>query len=81
MPRILTILAVFLLCTVCYSGCAQPNAAFVKSMDSTYQAVAPEYEAYVRSDSKINADDKQIRLNTLKQWRATLDEAMKHAQP
>ena len=57
-------------------GCSV-NTLFVGSMRDTYKAIAPEYKSYVEKDPAMSAEDKQLRLDTIKQWDTTLTEGEK----
>lgn len=54
------------------SGCAAPDAAFVRAERATYDAVAPEYAGYVSADPGLTADQKARRQRTLQTWDLSL---------
>lgn len=55
-------------------GCATTvSGSYVDADRKTYEAVAPDYAAYINSDSKLKADDKKIKLNTLATWKARIE--------
>lgn len=56
--------------------CACESAPFAQSMKDTYDAVAPEYQAYVEADPKLGAEEKARRFRTLAQWKAAVDQAV-----
>lgn len=57
-------LALVVLALVALVGC-HATPAFVRAVDATWQAVGPEYTAYVVSDPKLSDDDKTTRLRTV----------------
>jgi hypothetical protein len=56
------------------AGCSalsvQPD--YVKADRDTYNAIAPEYIAYVTSDKDLSQEDKDFKLDTIKLWDARL---------
>jgi len=52
-------------------GCVL-NKDYVKADQATFDAIAPEYRAYVESDAKLDADQKTRRLRTLESWKVRL---------
>ena len=42
---------------------------YMEADKATYQAIAPEYQAYVAADSKLTAAQKARRLATLASWK------------
>ena len=56
-------------------GCAAlrpPAADYVAADRATYEAVAPEYVAYVRADPGLDAEQRDRRARTLATWDARL---------
>lgn len=51
--------------TLLFSGCVGPDPAAL----ATYNAVAPEYRAYVEADASLTAEQKQSRFDTITTWR------------
>lgn len=64
------------------AGCAglsaalsSPSRAYVASDRATYEAVAPEYAAYVDSDQDLDDAAKARRQRTLETWRVRIESA------
>lgn len=56
------------------AGCASTiSGAYVQADRKTYDAVAPDYIAYINSDTTLKADDKKIKLNTISTWKLRLE--------
>ena len=70
------LLAAFVSCIVTASGCGC-NAALVKGVDAGLSAVAPEYRSYVTADPNLDERSKAIRLRTLAELLALIEEAKK----
>ena len=47
--------------------------AYVAADRATYNAIAPEYRAYVEADEKVDAPSKASRMRLLKTWEMRLD--------
>jgi len=60
-----TILILFLLGS-CVNQSAQAEL-------DTYNAIAPEYSAYVEADPALTAEQKQRRLDTVETWRRRVE--------
>lgn len=59
-------------------GCAvlaAPQGPYVASDRATYDAIAPEYRAYVANDPNLDPDQRARRERTLDTWRARLEDA------
>ena len=65
MRRILTVLLLF----ACVS-CVNPHAP---AELATFQAIAPEYSAYVEADPALTTEQKQLRLDTVETWRRRVE--------
>lgn len=51
------------------AGCAGgPDPTFVTASRATYEAIAPEYAAYVKADPALDAEQKARRQRTLDRW-------------
>jgi len=50
---------------------------YVKADRQTYDAVAPEFRAYVEADPKLDADKKAVRVHALETWDLRLKKAEK----
>lgn len=57
------------------SGCVTPDQLYVEADRLTYEAVAPEYGAYLDADTKLSDKQKDRRHKTLESWKHRLDEA------
>lgn len=56
-------------------GCAsQVPADWVAADRATYEAVVPEYTAYVQQDGTLSMEQRQRRQNTIDTWRVRLEE-------
>lgn len=62
------------LLVVTAAGCSL-NGQFVAADRATYDALVPEYDAYVDSDSRLSPDQKDRRHETTRSWKARLDAA------
>jgi hypothetical protein len=67
---VMAVLACLVLAMAATSCTSTP--AFTLSMRSTYDAVAPEYVAYVSGDAKLTAEQKAIRLATVDRWQQAI---------
>lgn len=56
------------------AGCA-PAASYVAAERATYDAVAPEYAAYIDADPSLDAARRSRRHRTLDTWRLRLEQA------
>ena len=57
------------------TGCSAlrlPTADYVAADRATYQAVAPEYAAYVHADESLDAEERARRDRTLETWDARI---------
>lgn len=63
MKRTLSI-ALVVLALLALAGC-HATPAFVRGVDAAWQAVGPEYTAYVISDVQLSDEDKATRLRTV----------------
>lgn len=59
-------------CLLVGGGCATPKVAFVRSERATFNAIAPEYAAYVAADPALNGDQRDRRMRTLRTWDLSL---------
>jgi hypothetical protein len=55
------------------------NKAYLVADRLTYEAIAPDYSAYVMEDESLSAKDREIYLRTLTIWLQRIDEADKIA--
>lgn len=60
---------VLLLPLLCSCGLSE---AYVAADRATYNAIAPEYRAYVEADPALSAEQKARRERTIKAWDARL---------
>jgi hypothetical protein len=58
--KALTLFAVLVL----VGGCALPDRAFVEAVDKSWQAIGPEYRAYIEADRDLDEATKAERLGT-----------------
>jgi len=73
--RTSSLLALFLALSVAatlFAGCAV-DKDWVRGSVLTYDAIAPEYSAYVKADPKLDEDGKTLRLLTLETWKKRND--------
>jgi hypothetical protein len=66
----LLVLLVLLVLLLLDSGCESTSEA----EKLTYRAIAPEYSAYVASDTKLDQEQKDRRINTINSWKLRLKE-------
>lgn len=59
------------LAVVCCS-CAGPAEAYVQADRATYEAIAPEYRAYVEADEDLDEAQVQRRIDLLSTWEARI---------
>ena len=52
------------------ASCAPVPEAYQAADKATYEAVAPEYEAYFLKDDRLSAEQKERRKKTLLSWEA-----------
>jgi hypothetical protein len=72
--RTAAILPVFAVMIIA-GGCAnQVPADWVAADRATYEAVAPEFTAYVQQDATLTPEQRQRRQNTVETWRVRLEE-------
>lgn len=57
-----------LLLALSASSCGTPAAAYVAADQATYNAVAPEFRAYVLADPELDQAARDRRLRTLATW-------------
>ena len=66
-------------CLLMLSSCngVSVAAAYHAADKATYEAIAPEYEAYVQADEKLDAASKASRMRTLATWKMRLEAQQK----
>lgn len=70
-------LALCLAFAACLSGCTI-NRALVASADRfANKTVGPEYEQYVKDDTKLTAAEKELRLQNVRSFRLAVEEAQR----
>ena len=52
-----------------------PDQQFVKGVEGYTDVILPEYERYINADSRLNEDDKAIRLESSTGLKALIEEA------
>lgn len=67
MKRLLPLLVLLAAC--------RPGAGYVQADRLTFDAVAPEYSAYVASDQSLDSGQRERRQRTIASWRARLEQA------
>tara|TARA_R100000315_G_C5091537_1_gene52650 strand:- start:148 stop:381 length:234 start_codon:yes stop_codon:yes gene_type:complete len=57
------------------SGCEGISVAdaYVEADRLTYQAIEPQFRAYVEADEKLDAPSKASRMRLLKSWKMRID--------
>lgn len=63
-------------CLLLAAGCSL-NSQFVSAVDGAWDAIGPEYTAYVQADPALDADTKTTRLRTAQLLTELLEEAQK----
>jgi hypothetical protein len=58
-----------------------PGGAYVAADRATYEALAPEYAAYVAADPALPDEDRARRTRTLQTWRMRIEAAEQVAPP
>ena len=64
-----------LLLAVATSSC-ESSPIYVQADLATYQAISPEYRAYVSADAAMTATQKARRLATVEGWKRRIDAAL-----
>jgi 4-amino-4-deoxy-L-arabinose transferase-like glycosyltransferase len=84
-PDSRTLCTLFVLTLLATSaGCAlltTPAGPYVAADRATYDAVAPEYRAYVANDPALDAEQRARRERTVEVWRLRLEDAETSAAP
>lgn len=62
-----------LLTLVLCCGCSL-QGAYVAADKATFEAIVPEYQAYVAADPALDEEQKERRGRTLKAWEARIAE-------
>lgn len=81
MPRGLALLGAASLLASGVGGCSAlqgvqaPGGAYVAADRATYEALAPEYAAYVAADPALADDDRARRTHALQTWRLRIEAA------
>jgi len=50
------------------SSCGMVQQNYVLADGATYDAIAPEYRAYVEADTRLDAEQKARRIRTIESW-------------
>lgn len=66
----------FLVLTPFLASCPAPQT-YVVADEAIYNAIAPDYRAYVETDNALTDETKKTKLRTLKAWRRMIDNAKK----
>lgn len=64
-----------MLCLAVIAASCQPPQAYAQADRDCYNAVAPEYRAYVEQDIQLTEQQKMLRYRTLDVWKLRLDAA------
>ncbi len=62
----ITAAIVFAIVVICLSGCSVVNQGLLESSQAFYDAVAPEYGAYVENDNRLDEDERENRKRTIR---------------
>lgn len=57
------------------TSCSGVSDVYTAADRATFDAVAPEYSAYVQADAALDEASKATRLRTIETWRLRLDGA------
>lgn len=57
-----------ILAAMCLVGCRFPKRLQIEADRATYEAIAPEYREYVKTDESLDAEEKARRYRTLDTW-------------
>lgn len=68
-------LLICLLSVTILAGCAGVPKQYLRADRATYNAIAPEYRAYIRGDEKLSELQRAIRLETVTTWKARINAA------
>ena len=71
-----TLLSLLLLLSLDCTGCSvlnPPQGTYLAADRATYDAVAPEYAAYVANDQQLDDEERARRRRTLETWRLRLE--------
>lgn len=64
------------------AGCATTlEGSYAQADRATYDAVAPEYAAYVASDPRLTVEQRERRNRTVEMWRLRLEDEERRAAP
>ena len=76
MRKILLLLAMASLCS-----CGSIPDIYVAADRATFDAVAPDYVAYVNGDESLNDDQRRRRLRTIESWDMRITAAEETDEP
>jgi hypothetical protein len=65
----------YALVALLFVGCCPLNDTFVKSVDSAWDAIGPEYVQYVEADATLDDNTKTLRKRTAQMLTEVIDEA------
>jgi hypothetical protein len=74
MKRIVRAAVAFAVLTVA-AGCGSVNQKFAEGVEGYTKEILPEYEAYVKADTKIKEDTRKIRLDSAAGLRRLIETA------
>jgi len=70
--RLATLFAAFA-AVLFLAGCPSVPKEYAAADQATYDAIAPEYTAYVQADPKLTQEQKDRRLRTLQTWKVRIN--------
>jgi hypothetical protein len=53
---------------ICLAGCVGPDPVQTRADRATFDAIAPEYRAYVEDDATLTEEQKARRFTTIETW-------------
>jgi len=74
--RLMVILALLVLIVAMTAGCnGTLNEQFVRAVDSNWTLIGKEYRAYVDADESMSPSSKELRIKTIEEFTALVEEA------
>lgn len=70
-----------LLLVLALTGCTLPDRAFVEAVDKSWQAVGPEYRAYLEADGTLDDATRAQRLGTATGFSMLIERAKNAGAP
>ena len=69
------VLFLFLIASCAILPSCTPTHVYLAADRATFDAVAPEYRAYVEADAALSAEQKQRRFRTVDTWQSRVEAA------